>query len=141
MSLHEIAPDPALRRSLEEAAAGLVYSSEGDHPFEFVFVSLSAEDARLTAEAVAALLGAPPHAAVREVELDDFFSHHIETSDPYDVRAQQIRPRYERLKTLLRESLRVVRVVRVGETSVRCYVVGRDTNGNLAGLATTAVET
>ena len=137
------APDPALRRRLEEAAAGLVYSSEGDYPFEYFCIpgGVGAAGGELTAERFAALVGAPERTPVGERALDDFLARHLERSDPWDVRAQELRPRYERLEAALRESLRDVRVFRIGRVQVACYLAGRDARGNIAGLRTTAIET
>jgi hypothetical protein len=132
----------ALREQLEAAAAGLVYSSESDRPFEFFSLPLPpGDDGALTAERFARLVGAPIDAPTGERTLDAFFARHLERSDPYDAEAQRLRPRYERLKKTLSELLRDVRVFRVGRTEVRCYVVGRDAAGGLAGLTTVAVET
>lgn len=66
---------------------------------------------------------------------------HIETSDPYDARAQQIRPRYEMLKQVLHNELADIRVFRVGIIEVSCYIVGLDGAGNASGLKTVAIET
>lgn len=136
--------DPAeLRSALEAAARGLVFSSESDRPFEFYAAPAPASPSggAITAEQFAALLGAPPQTPVGERELDAFFARHLELSDPYDTRAQELRPRYEQLKETLRALLRDVRVFRVGTIEVRCYVVGRAADGTLAGLVTTAIET
>ncbi|HEX5726403.1 MAG TPA: nuclease A inhibitor family protein [Longimicrobiaceae bacterium] len=132
--------DPLLRE-LGEAAEGLVYSSETDRPFEPFFLAGGGARWPVGAPEFAALLGKPPGARVEERSLDRFLARHLETSDPYDTRAQQVRPRYEALKALLLARLREVRVFRLGEIEVRCYVVGGDGRGNLAGLSTVAVET
>ena len=71
----------------------------------------------------------------------DFFSRHTATSDPYDNRAQSLRPRYEELVLLLDRRLRDVKVYRVGRIEIECYIVGLDDRGNLSGLKTIAVET
>lgn len=138
-------PPDSLRDRLRRAAEGLVYSSESDFPFEFVALPAPAGGAALTASTIAALVGAPGTAQVEERTLDRFLAPHIERSDPYDVRAQAIRPRYEALKKELRAALpdlRVFRVRRPGDAQVRCYLVGTDApRGRLAGLTTTAVET
>ena len=139
--MHPGTPDPRLRQRLEEAATGLVYSSEGDYPFELFFLPGGAAGGPLTPGDFARRVGAPAGAPAREVALEDFLAHHTERSDPWDGEAQRIRPRYERLIRVLRESLRGVRVFRTGEVQVRCYLVGDDGHGNLAGLATTAIET
>ena len=139
-------PDP-LQEQLEAAAAGLVYSSEGDYPFEYVAVELPGE-VDGSAVSLARLL-VPEYGQagdrVEERTLDRFLARHIETSDPYDAGAQAVRPRYEALRETLRRSLadlRVLRVIRLADRAVvRCFVVGRDQGGRLVGLATSAIET
>jgi hypothetical protein len=143
------APDSTshpLRERLERAADGLVYSSEGDNPFEYVAADAPGGARSESAEELAAILaGREEGDRVEERSLDDFFKRHIETSDPYDSRAQAIRPRYEALQELLRSSLSGVRVIRLTRAAnravVRCFVVGRDRAGRIVGLATSAIET
>jgi hypothetical protein len=132
--------DPRLRAELEAAVEGLVYSSEGDYPFEVFFLPGVPVDG-LDAREFARLMGAGEEEPVRERGLDDFMARHTERSDPWDAQAQAIRPRYERLTELLRERLQGVRVFRYGRMHVQCYAVGGDGRGNLAGLHTVAVET
>jgi hypothetical protein len=138
--MHSTDPDPALRERIERAAEGLVYTSESDRPFEFVFLP-GAGDVPPGARAFAALLGAPADAPAEERALDDFFARHAETADPYDVQAQRVRPRYEALRELLRRELRGTTVHRVGRVEVECWIVGGDGRGNLAGVRTVAIET
>ncbi|HZG44383.1 MAG TPA: nuclease A inhibitor family protein [Longimicrobium sp.] len=133
-------PHPELKRELEAASAGLTYGSEADRPFSFFFLE-GAGDEPPGVEAFARLLGEPPGSPAEERSLDRFFSGHTETSDPHDVQTQRIRPRYEALRELLRIRLRGATVYRLGRIEIRCYVVGGDGKGNLAGLETVAVET
>lgn len=128
-----------LRRAVEEAAEGLVYSSESDRPFEWF--ELPGADWPLSLRDFARAVGAEREAPLEERDLDGLFRRHVETSDPYDERAQEIRPRYEELRELLRRSLRDLRVYRVGRVEVACYVVGRAESGAVAGVRTVAVET
>lgn len=130
-----------LRRQLEAAAEGLVYTSESDRPFEWFALPGGGAGWPYGVEEFARRIGAPAGAPLEERALDRFFKPHIESTDPYDTRAQEIRPRYEALKQLLATSLREVRVFRVGRIEIGCYVVGGDGQGNLAGLRTVAVET
>ena len=130
-----------LRNNLEAAAADLVYTSESDRPFEWFILDDGAEGWPYGGAELAKRLGVPSTTRIDERSLDDFFRRHIETSDPYDVRAQQIRPRYEALKEMLRSMLRHPKAVRIGSIEVRCYIVGADGEGNLAGLSTIAIET
>ena len=130
-----------LRNNLEAAASDLVYSSESDRPFEGFLLDNGADGWPYDGAELARRLGDPTNNRIDERSLDDFFRRHIETSDPYDVRAQQIRPRYEALKELLRSTLRHPKVVRIGSIEIRCFIVGADGEGNLAGLSTIAIET
>jgi hypothetical protein len=132
MTAHE------LRRAVEEAADGLVYTSESDRPFEWF--ELPRTDWPLAAEDFARAMGAAPGTRLEERDLDEFFKRHIETSDPYDQRAQEVRPRYEAFRELLRRGLRDVRVYRVGNIEVACYIVG-GTDDGVVGVRTVAVET
>ncbi len=126
--------------SLADAAAGLLYTSESDYPFEpFTFANGSAAD--LTPSGFLARLGLPDATLIEEWTLDRFFARHIEQASAADAHAQALRPRYEALKRAIVSALRDVRVFRVGEIQVRCYVAGLDADGHVSGLATTAVET
>ena len=129
----------AIRAELESAVEGLVYSSEGDHPFEVITLGEAPEV--LDAGTFATAIGVSDSSRVREQSLDRFLANHIDASDPWDERAQQVRPRYERLKATLRAALPDVRVFRVGEIRIDCYVIGRDADGMLTGLRTLAIET
>ena len=135
-----IHPDPELKHALESASAGLTYGSESDRPFSFFFLA-GGGDEPPGVEAFARLMGEPAGSPAEERSLDEFFARHAETSDPWDVEAQRIRPRYEALRDEIRARLRGATVYRLGRIEVRCYVVGGDGRGNLAGLQTVAVET
>lgn len=130
----------ATRRRLERAAAGLLYTSESDYPFDYVFFAAD-ERPSLTEAAFRAAAGVPADSVVEERSLDDFFARHIERVDPADSVAVALVPRYRALKRTIRASVRGVRVFRVGQIAIRCYVVGIDARGNVVGLATTAIET
>lgn len=133
-------PDPALRERLEKAAEGLLYTSESDRPFEFFFLPGTGNQPP-GAEAFARLIGTEPGAPAAERDVDTFFERHVEGIDPLDTAAQQLRPRFERLRETLRNELRWTTVYRIGRVEVQCYVVGGDGRGNLTGLRTVAVET
>lgn len=130
-----------LRGEVMAAAEGLVYSSESDRPFEWFELPGGAAGWPYGADEFARRIGAAAGAPVEERTLDRFFKPHIETVDPLDTRAQEIRPRYEALKKLLATRLGEVRVFRIGRIEIDCYVVGDDGRGNVAGVRTVAVET
>jgi hypothetical protein len=129
------------REELHLATAGLVYSSEGDHPFELFALDEPRFAATPDGTAFAALVDAPADSPIDETTLAAFLARHTDATDPFDVETQRIRPRYEALQRLIEGRLRHVRVFRIGAIRVRCYVVGLDPEGRLSGLATTAIET
>ncbi len=130
----------AVRRRLERAADGLLYTSESDHPFTFYHGPARAS-APLTAAEFRAAAGVPADSIVEEVSLDNFLARHVEHVDPNDAAAVALVPRYEALARELRATVREARVFRVGRVVVRCYVVGVDAFGNVTGLETVAIET
>jgi hypothetical protein len=131
--------DDELRQRLEVASAGLVYGSEGDYPFEFF--ALPGAAPMPSAREFARLVGAPPSATVKEQSWDSFIAWPLSGGDPIDPTSAATAAGYARLDGELRSLLRDVRVIRVGDVQIRCYVVGDDGRGNLAGVVTTAIET
>ena len=127
--------------SLREAASGLLYTSEGDYPFDDVSVPGGAKTWPVDAEQFVSLMQLPPAAHVSTQSIDQFFARHIERADPADASMQAMRPRYEKLRDVVKSTLHDVRVFRVGDVEIRCFVVGSDGSGNLCGIATTSVET
>ena len=132
------APEPGIRAKLEDAARGLLYTSESDRPFCFVSVPRPAGD--LTAASFAAAVGVP-EGPVEEQSLDAFLARHIERAPTGDPAMQTLKSKYETLKSELRRLLTDVRVFRVGTIEIRCFAVGDDGRGHLAGVETVAVET
>lgn len=129
------------RSTLQEAAAGLLYMSEGDHPFDFVVLPGEPDEWPLTAEQVRARLGHEADEPTREITLDRFFRAQIENADPNDPTGQALVPRFQALKDALRDQLSELRVFRIGEVEIDCYLLGRTQAGEIAGLHTVAIET
>ena len=153
-------PTSTTRALLERAARDLTYTSESDYPFVWFFqiVARTQADAptseidevlfgpdssarALSMDDFRTLLEVPPTEPVDVVLLDAFFARHIEHVDSADSVAVALVPRYVELRETLRGTLGEVQVFRVGRIVIRCYIVGSDRDGNLAGLTTTAIET
>lgn len=131
-----------LREALERATHGLTYGSESDRPFEFVrFTGDTRPVATLQPADVAALIGLL-NARATERPIDRFLAHHIARVDPLDARSVALAPRYRELQNLLRQRFGLLRLFRVGEIEIQVLALGNDpVTGELAGLATVAVET
>ena len=145
----------SLRDELEKAAVGLRYTSESDYPFRFF--TLPAEDETdLTLQGFLIRIGVsqqfidevnlPIARLVEERTFDDFFPTDDDLARHYgtDVTAPEVvaeSKRFRKLEAVLRKRLRGVKVFRVGQVEIRCYIAGLDEHGDIAGLVTTAVET
>src|SRR3982751_16914 len=106
---------------LQEAAQGLLYTSESDRPFDPFSLPHGGEGWPYGADEFARRIGAPAGAAVEERPLDQFRARHIDHADPADAVMQGLKPRFEALRTELTSSLRDVRVFRIGSVEVDCY--------------------
>ena len=131
----------ALVARLAAAVAGLTYASEGDHPFAVVTLPDPAPGAPLDAALLRRALGLAPDVPVTLHPVDELLARHTTRSDPHDVRAQAIRPRYEALAALVGTALRDATGVRAGRTQVRTWLIGRGGAGALVGVETLAIET
>ena len=130
-----------VRERIEQAAEGLVYSSDSARPFEFRrFTGITIPVTRLSAMELASLAGARG-GDVRELTLDEFMARHIDRVDMQDAEALRLVPRFEALRDVIRTSLDDVRVVRHLGVEVRWIVLGNDpSTGEIAGVETVAGE-
>ena len=134
----EPAPD-TVRKRIERAAEGLVYSPSARRPFEFYrFTGITIPVTQLSATELASLGGARG-GEVREVTLDAFLARYIEPIDLHDADSRQLAARFEALRDAIRESLDDVRVVSHLGLEERCFVLGNDpSTGEIAGVGTVA---
>lgn len=144
-----------LREELEKAAKGLSFMSESDAPFQFFTLPLWNNN-EFTPEGFLSCLGIsqmlidelnlPVDRVIEERAFADFLpsaddlaaGEGVAVSDPKIVAESK---RYRKLEAALKKRLRDLKVFRVGQVEIRCYLAGLDENGHIAGLVTTAVET
>lgn len=155
MANHGGSKSDSLREELEKAADGLNYTSESFNPFQFFTLPAEGEN-DLTPEGFLNRLGIsqavidefnlPVERLIEERRLESFLpsaedlaaGDGVEASDP-EVAAEA--KKYRELESLLKKRLRGLKVFCVGQVEIRCYLVGLDERGNLAGLVTLAIET
>jgi hypothetical protein len=126
--------------SLADVSAGLLYSSESDRPFEPVMLADPSPTHALDLPYLRVLLAVPPDVRCEVRTIDQILARHTHLTDPFDVRTQQIRPRYEALQAIFERQLTDPVALRVGTVEVRVWLLGRAA-GALVGLVTTAIET
>ena len=107
---------------LSEAAAGLLFMSESDYPFELIQWDETTEP---TADFIRNVAGEAEDAPVQKLEADQFLNS----------------GRYQRLLLALQQELSDLRAYKVGRINMPVYVVGRSSEGSWLGVATRVVET
>ena len=132
--------DASLSR-LDALAAGLVYSSEGDHPFHTVQLGTGVDEP-LTEARVRELLALPADAPVAVVGVERVLGRHTIFTDPFDLEAQAIRPRYEAIVRFFEGELADSVAIRTGcAPAIDVWILGRTPAGKMIGYRTVAIET
>lgn len=143
-SLDKSSPDKNLIEEFKKAAKDLYYISETDAPFE-AFVWRREKGAEPFSEPNAAdvlrFAKNAPETPVREQTIEDFFKHSTAEQDWHTDEDKETVRRFVKLKDLLQHELKNAKVFRVGKVELDVYIVGVDSDGNLAGVKTKAVET
>ena len=124
--------------AFEAACEGLVFISETDAPV-LPFAGGPADT--VTGEIILQQTGREPQTDVEEVEIGAFFTKLTTLKDWFGEPEKARAKKFLELKTLLEENLRELKVFRIGRIRLDIYVVGINTEGNLMGVTTNAVET
>ncbi len=125
-------------RLIEEATKDLYYMSETDAKVEAFF---GGKIGNLTRESFLNQIGANENQQVEEREFEKFFERLIKVQDWYGDYERETAKKYEQLRKVMKENLRELKVFRIGRIEIDIYVVGLDSQGNVMGVKTKAVET
>ncbi len=142
----------AMQDALEKAAKGLTLQSESDFPY--LFFSLPAyNDGALTKDAFLQAFGLSlgdirdsSKQYIEERPLDDWFPSLEDIAEGHgthntnDPRVVAESKKYRHLETVLKKRLSDVKVFRIGEGYVNCFVAGIY-GDSIAGLKSIAIET
>jgi hypothetical protein len=126
-------------QALRAVANGLLYTSETDAPLELV--RWPRGESILTASDILALIGKDQDAPISEIGLEAFFRDLIQDQDWHDEDAKRAVQQYRNLLVVLKQTLKNLKVFKIGEVQIDIYIVGRAPDGEWAGIKTTAVET
>ena len=150
-------PMKIVQEALEKASAGLTMPSEANASFAFV-AGTGVVSGPITAALIRAQLGAQHDALIgrvvtgeggkladkTEVEVraaQEFFEHFAAAADPNDAWSVERAKRLTALLEVLSSELSGLVVVRFGAVTISTFLVGRTSDGHLAGLLTAQVET
>ena len=129
--------DQELIDRLSQASDNLLWQSESDYPLETVYI----ENVTEVKSRLLQITNCTPETKIKVEELDSFFKRATEEKDWYNEEEMLICQRYRDLAKLLKTHLTDIKVYRVGEIEVNCYIVGKTESGAIAGLSTISVET
>ena len=118
----------------------LLYPSESDEPINVVTCYLKQADP-LTVSQIKVWQMLPPSVYVEEIPEADFWEPVITEQDWYGDDEKARTANFQKLNELVTEGLTVRQVFRVGESEMDVYLLGRQADGERAGLKTKIVQT
>ena len=118
----------------------LLYPGESDEPIEAVTCYLKQPEP-LTVSQIKDWLMLPPSVYVEETPEADFWEPVTTEEDWYGDEEKARTRRFIELKQVLEAELSVRQVFRVGESEMDVYLLGRQADGERAGIKTKIVQT
>jgi hypothetical protein len=129
----------AFDQALALATDGMLFTSESDFPYDVV---RAPGQGAPTAQKVLAISGMDPTSRLETRTFDQLFAFHGRPVEPdMDDFEREYTQRHRHLRRILEGNLTTTLVVRVGEIAIRVFLVGETACGELAGVATTSIET
>lgn len=135
-----ISDSQSLVAELEKAAKGLLFPSESDYPFTVLLWPGEGRKAP-TALKLLSLLQREDVSESEEQDFDYFFRNVTRYQDWHAPEKRQEIDRFKHLANLIKTNLTDVKVFRLGQVEIDCYIVGRTKSGDLVALKTTVIET
>lgn len=127
-----------LTEQIEKSVEGLWYMSETDAEI-FPFVGNQAE--AVTKENLLRQIDQPLDSPVEERDFAEMFDRLTKIQDWFGDEEKETAEKFSALRNLLETNLRDLKVLKVGTIELNVYFVGLDSEGNLMGIQTKAVET
>jgi hypothetical protein len=124
-------------QEIQEAAAGLMFISESDFPFEAIHL---APRSSIETELLQ-LVNKPAGTVVEKTTLDYFFRNMTRIDPNASSQQQSTARRFKQLHEILKTKLTDVQVWRIGTIQIDAFIIGRLSDGSYAGLRTKLIET
>ena len=127
---------PEILKELEEKAKGVIFLSETDSPFK-VF---SCDEHEPLPQYLYTLSARPVSDSCEEVSLSYLFKNVNTLKDKHDLKEVENAEKYEALMDFLVNSVKEVKVYKLGSTHEDVFITGTTADGQCIILATKAVE-
>ncbi len=125
---------------IRQAAAGLLWTSESDFPFE-VFSWPKKDRETIAAENLLARIDLPLNTPVKTRQIEDFFAPAIRDRDWHDEGDKEIVQKYRHLLATIEQNLKNTKVYLVDEVEIKIYIIGELSDRDWGVLFTKAIET
>jgi hypothetical protein len=119
--------------NIEQAADGLLFMSESDHPL--VYFEL---DKAAGVEQKLRTMSEHKDGQIEVQELEYFFRNMTKEREGED---HSVAKRFQQLEKILKQELKNIKVYRVGEIQVDAFILGERPDGSITGLRTKLIET
>ncbi len=136
-------PAPDLNQFAEKAGPllpNLLYPSESDEPLELTTCYLKQAEP-LTVSQIKDWQMLPPSVYVEEIPEADFWEPVTTQQDWYEEEERKRTATFQAVKAVVEQTLTARQVFRVGETEMDVFLLGRQEQGDRAGLKTKVVQT
>ncbi len=130
--------DTDLTEKIKKITAGLSYTSETDAKI-VPFVGEKVET--ITDAEVVRENKSPADTPVEERDFAEIFGYLTQIQEWFGDEEKATAAKFCELKELLENNLRDLKVYRIGKIQIDIYVIGLDSENNMAGIKTKAVET
>jgi hypothetical protein len=128
-----------IAQKLSEATEGLLFSSEGEYPFEVkVWRGQAKED--FSSADLLAIWGHPEGTPVKLVDVDTFFKRATEEKEWHSEVEKLNIKKFRELLERLKSNLENLQVLKVGEFELDVHVLGT-VDSDIVGLSTKVIET
>lgn len=128
------------RKQVESELSGLLFRSESDYPLEFISWQRK-PDTAVDDNFVREQLRAGQDANVEEADAEELLDNCCKIEPWFVEEELAVAQGFQRLRQLLNQHLKNLRLFRVGNIEVTVVLVGEDEQGNLIGFKTTSIET
>lgn len=118
----------------------LLYPSESDEPVEVITCYLNQAEPLIVTQ-IKEWLMLPPSVYVEETPEADFWQPVVTQQDWYGEEEKARTTNFQQVKDQIERELTVRQVFRVGDTEIDVYLLGRQADGERAGIKTKVVQT
>ncbi|MEP7038396.1 MAG: nuclease A inhibitor family protein [Acidobacteriota bacterium] len=138
ISKEKVTNENGLAENIKKITEGMYYTSESDA--EIVpFVGSKVET--ITDQEILKENNSPAETPLEERDFAEFFDNLTKMQDWFGEEEKTTAEKFAELKELLESDLNCLKVYKIGKIQLDIYVVGLDSENNIVGIKTKAVET